>query len=366
MSGPYPPLRVYRIPFSTNVERVALALAHKNIEVDWVSVDPADRSAVVGVSGQELVPVLVDGHRVVADSTAILEYLEERFPERPLFPVDRARRAEVRVFVDWFNQVWKLPPNLIVAEEGKPEPDRVRIAELEGLIAALPLFEDMLAGRDFLFGEELSVADIATFPFLTRMRCSGKRATRTAFTRYSGRRRSSPVASPCSRRGSSGSTRYRAPRIDRIEGRNAAATRSLRLRRRKGCSTCIPLSCRTSLDLATPICSARLSGRGWRSSSALTPTPTSSLVSGSTRAGAAAWPPRLAGRPLATSPARSPRRHALQRLSRRPPGAPLAQLARPQEPTPGSRRRGSRRRVRPTRPASPPPPRPPHRPVPRS
>lgn len=167
MSGPHPPLQVYRIPFSTNVERVALALAHKNIEVDWVSVDPADRSAVVGVSGQELVPVLVDGDRVVADSTAILEYLEERFPERPLFPVDRARRAEVRVFVDWFNQVWKLPPNLIVAEEGKPEPDRVRIAELEGLIAgALPLFEDMLAGRDFLFGEELSVADIATFPFL--------------------------------------------------------------------------------------------------------------------------------------------------------------------------------------------------------
>lgn len=167
MSGPYPPLQVYRIPFSTNVERVALALAHKNIEVEWVSVDPADRSAVVGVSGQELVPVLVDGDRVVADSTAILEYLEERFPERPLFPVDRARRAEVRVFVDWFNQVWKLPPNLIVAEEGKPEPDRVRIAELEGLIAgALPLFEDMLAGRDFLFGEELSVADIATFPFL--------------------------------------------------------------------------------------------------------------------------------------------------------------------------------------------------------
>jgi len=160
-------LRLYRFPFSTNVERVALALAHKGLEVESVWVDPADRSEVVGISGQELVPVLVDGERFVADSTTILEYVEERFPERPLYPADRARRAELRLFVDWFNQVWKRPPNLIVAEEGKAEPDRERIAELEGMIAgALPLFDDLLAGRHFLFGDELSVADVAAFPFL--------------------------------------------------------------------------------------------------------------------------------------------------------------------------------------------------------
>ena len=85
------------------------------------------------ISGQELVPVLVDGDRVIADSTAILEHLEERFPERPLYPADPARRAELRLFVDWFNQVWKRPPNLIVDEEAKAEPDRARIAELEAL-----------------------------------------------------------------------------------------------------------------------------------------------------------------------------------------------------------------------------------------
>lgn len=164
--GPYP-LRVYRIPFSTNVERVALALAHKGVEVEWVDVDPDDRSEVVRVSGQELVPVLVDGERIVADSTAILEHLEERFPKPPLYPAEPARRAEVRVFVDWFNRVWKRPPNLIYDEEQKAEPDRARIAELEARItAALPLFEELLTGRDHLFGDGLSVADVAAFPFL--------------------------------------------------------------------------------------------------------------------------------------------------------------------------------------------------------
>ena len=164
--APYP-LRLYRFRFSTNVERVALALAHKGIEVESVWVDPADRSEVVRVSGQELVPVLVDGDRVIPDSTGILEHLEERFPGRPLYPSDPARRTELRLFVDWFNQVWKRPPNLIVDEEAKAEPDRARIAELEGLITgALPLFEELLAGRDFLFGDGLSAADVVAFPFL--------------------------------------------------------------------------------------------------------------------------------------------------------------------------------------------------------
>ncbi len=119
------------------------------------------------ISGQELVPVLVDGDRVVSDSPAILAYLEERFPERPLYPADPARRTELQLFVDWFNQLWKRPPNLIVAEELKPEPDRARIAELESRIAdALPVFEDLLAGRDYLFGDELTAADVIAFPFL--------------------------------------------------------------------------------------------------------------------------------------------------------------------------------------------------------
>ena len=160
-------LTVYRIPFSTNVERVALALAHKGVDVDWVDVDPNARSPVVAISGQELVPVLVDGDLVLHDSPRILEHLEERFPEPPLYPSDAARREELRSFLDWFNQVWKLPPNRIAAEELKPAPDRELIAELAGRItASLDRFEALLTGRDFLFGDGLTAADVTAFPFL--------------------------------------------------------------------------------------------------------------------------------------------------------------------------------------------------------
>ena len=159
-------IRLYRIPFSTNVERVALAAGHKGLALEYVDVPDEDRSEIVRVSGQELVPVLEHDGRVLTDSPRILEYLEESFPERPLLPADPAKRAEIRIFCDWFNRVWKRAPNLYFAEGEKAEPDHGRLEELGGrMTASVPLFEDLLAGRDFLFGE-LSLADVTAFPFL--------------------------------------------------------------------------------------------------------------------------------------------------------------------------------------------------------
>jgi glutathione S-transferase len=159
-------LRLYRAPFSTNVERVALALAHKGLEVESVEISYSDRSPVIEVSGQRLVPVLVDGDDVIPDSTRILRHLEERWPDPPLFPREPARRAELDVFLEWFNEVWKLPPNAIEAELGEDEPDHDRISILGARMRGwLDLFENMLDGRDHLFGD-FSAADCAAFPFL--------------------------------------------------------------------------------------------------------------------------------------------------------------------------------------------------------
>jgi glutathione S-transferase len=159
-------LKIWRIPFSTNVERVALALGHKGLAADWVDVDPDDRSEVERISGQPLVPVLELDGRVIADSTAIIEELERLHPSPPLYPRDPARRAEVEVFVDWFNRVWKGPPNQLEAELSKPDGDRETIERLGAEIAAaLDRFEALLQGRDYLFGE-FGVADCIAFPFL--------------------------------------------------------------------------------------------------------------------------------------------------------------------------------------------------------
>jgi glutathione S-transferase len=156
-------ITIHRIPFSTNVERVALAAAHKGIQVEWVDHDAADRSAVVALSGQPFVPVAEIDGRVVTDSPVILRELERLCPDPPLWPVEPARRAEADVFADWFNRVWKVAPNRIAdGAHGAPEAE-AWAAELRG---SLERFEALLDGRDFLLGDALGIADVVAFPFL--------------------------------------------------------------------------------------------------------------------------------------------------------------------------------------------------------
>jgi glutathione S-transferase len=161
-------MRLYRAPFSTNVERVALALAHKGLEVDSVWIDYADRSPVERVSGQPLVPVVeFDDGAVVFDSMQIVRVLEERFPSPPLYPADAAGRARTIHFIGWFDDVWKVAPNTIEAEIGRDVPDVARIDELAAQMrSSLDRFEAMLAGREYLLGDAFGAADCAAYPFL--------------------------------------------------------------------------------------------------------------------------------------------------------------------------------------------------------
>lgn len=154
-------LTLYRAPWSTNVQRVTMALAHKGLEYGSVGISYADRSPVLAVSGQPLVPVLVDDEVVVCGSMAIVAYLEGRFPSAPLYPAAPARRAELELFVDWFDRVWKVEPNAIEAER-----DPARVAVMAAAMdERLDRFEALLGGRDHLFGE-FSAADCCAFPFL--------------------------------------------------------------------------------------------------------------------------------------------------------------------------------------------------------
>src|SRR5436853_2757462 len=56
----------------------------------------ADKQRILDVSPAGKVPVLVDGDVTVWDSLAIIEYLAEKFPEKKLWPEERAARARAR------------------------------------------------------------------------------------------------------------------------------------------------------------------------------------------------------------------------------------------------------------------------------
>lgn len=94
-------MRLFQIPFSHNCVKVRRALDLKGLAYETVNINPAVRRGVKSASGQELVPVLVDGGHTIAGSTQILLAVEERHPDPPLLPVDERDRAECVVLMHW-------------------------------------------------------------------------------------------------------------------------------------------------------------------------------------------------------------------------------------------------------------------------
>lgn len=149
-------MRVWRIPYSTNVERVAIAAGVVGVRVEWVDVDAYDRTAVEEVSGQAGVPVAEIDDNIVVGSLAIIGRIA---PE--LWPAAPRARAQVDVFLDYFERVWMHPLGVLFRDSDEQKRERAG----KRLDRSLDRFEDLLDGCDHLFGE-LTVADIAAFPFV--------------------------------------------------------------------------------------------------------------------------------------------------------------------------------------------------------
>src|SRR2546423_5258654 len=84
--------------------RVRIVLAEKGLGYETVEIDLSDRPAwLYAKNPSGRVPVLEeDGGFVLPESYVIMEYLEERFPEPPLWPADPAERAFGRLWLERF------------------------------------------------------------------------------------------------------------------------------------------------------------------------------------------------------------------------------------------------------------------------
>jgi maleylacetoacetate isomerase len=95
-------VKLYTYFRSTASYRVRIALNLKAVDCEHVPVhllrDGGEQRGAeyLARNPQGLVPALEDEGLVVGQSLAIIEYLDEKYPEPPLLPRDAARRAQVR------------------------------------------------------------------------------------------------------------------------------------------------------------------------------------------------------------------------------------------------------------------------------
>jgi stringent starvation protein A len=141
--------------------RVRIMLAEKGTEYETVEIDLDDRPAwIYEKNPLGRVPVLEEDTFVLAESAVINEYLEERYPEPRLWPVDPGERALARVLVFRFDELSRPYYALRRGEEDARERLDRALSSLDGVLEAQP----------FLSGHEYGLADIAYVPWILRAR----------------------------------------------------------------------------------------------------------------------------------------------------------------------------------------------------
>ncbi len=172
-------IKLYDNPFSPFARKVRMVLAHK--EIPFQSIDALAKEHhgdLVGANPRAEVPVLDDGGFIVSNSSEIVAYLEDRYPEPRVLPSAPMERAKARSwerlsdsFVDSVVHdisIWMWPTHQRLDEppQGLMEAGR---RDLEGFIERM---ESSLGGKGFLCGE-LTVADLAIFPHLSSLKPLG-------------------------------------------------------------------------------------------------------------------------------------------------------------------------------------------------
>jgi glutathione S-transferase len=200
-------LTLFAYKVSPYAAKVRAILRYKGLAFDEKTVDPTDRRELKRLSGQIAVPVIQDGERVVADSTAIARYLDEKYPQKPILPADPALRARALLFEEWADEGlprvvqpvrWLIPENAkrsvalmrsaypdgafhdakfaVVARvllwdmrrkyapRPPAQPNAAKI--LNRLADAMDILDGALAETGWLAGPAPSVADFAAWGFL--------------------------------------------------------------------------------------------------------------------------------------------------------------------------------------------------------
>ena len=162
-------MKVFGFPLSPFVRKVHLVATEKGIAVETVLINPANPAPeFLAASPFRKIPALQDGDFTLADSTAIVTYLDVLHPSPPMLPGDARQQATAIWYEEFADTIMtpaggKIVFNRFVGPKfmGLPGDEAAaKQGELE-LAPVLDYFEGVAPEADWLTGSELSIGDIA-------------------------------------------------------------------------------------------------------------------------------------------------------------------------------------------------------------
>ncbi|KAJ7522112.1 hypothetical protein O6H91_19G084000 [Diphasiastrum complanatum] len=170
--GSTTPLTLYSYWRSSASWRVRIALALKGLAYEYKAINLLKgenfTAEYTKLSPLQLLPALVSEDGVFADSVAILEYLEEKFPQRPLLPADLKTRTVVRQVVHLVAaniQPFQNTRVVNLIEEKLGSEERLKWTQYwitRGFTALEAILKK--TSSKYSFGDEVTLADVVLVP----------------------------------------------------------------------------------------------------------------------------------------------------------------------------------------------------------
>jgi stringent starvation protein A len=151
--------------------RVRIVLAEKGVTVETIDVDPDSKPEdLATLNPYNTLPTLVDRDLVLYEADIMMEYLDERFPHPPLFPVYPVARAQSRLWIYRISKDWCNLVDPIMAGSGTPSQlDKMRKELRESLTAIAPIFGE----KPYFMSDEFTIVDCVVCPILWRLPIMG-------------------------------------------------------------------------------------------------------------------------------------------------------------------------------------------------
>ncbi|MEQ8860075.1 MAG: glutathione S-transferase family protein [Pseudomonadales bacterium] len=174
------PVTVFDHPLSPYGQKVKIALLEKGVAFDAplpgglgsgaTDADAAAR-AFARISPRGEVPALLDGDVALFDSSVILEYIEERWPQPPLLPQAPAERARVRMLEETMDThfeaiTWGLSEIRNFGRASGALAEAMLARGGEQIAAWYRWLVDQLGDRDWFNGADFGYGDLAVVPFV--------------------------------------------------------------------------------------------------------------------------------------------------------------------------------------------------------
>lgn len=171
-------IRLFHVPLSPFCRKVRLSLAEKRLDVELVEERYWERDPdFLRRNPAGKVPVMRLNGMTLAESAAICEFLEERYPDPPLLPDTPEGRFEVRRLVGWFDDKFHrdVTANLLyervnkkITGEGYPDSAAIK-AGARAIKFHLDYMAWLLDQRRWLAGNTMTLADFAAAAHLSAL-----------------------------------------------------------------------------------------------------------------------------------------------------------------------------------------------------